>query len=500
VTVLRHNGKLYCLDSTCYHTGGPLGSGDIEEVQGESCIVCPWHTYQVTLEDGAKMYQALAMGPGNKLVPAGWKKKEKAQRVHHVERRDDGIYVQLNLEGSYDSDSYSHTQCGQQKLGYGSSSSKSGNVHSKLSQFRSEPGLGPIPGLPKRSGHVLNPSTSGNFGSFAEASSIKSGFSPSFSCGQLDQVVKAAQASEVLPSASSKVGTLTSSWEPMRITSIRREGNAGLRMQLGLCEPRLPGSTLKRIKDLMNCEGAPGSMALETTEDLLTTAHVRIGVIIGELQARPYTPLVSPSRLVSNGSLELKFAIRLNEKGVVGQHLAGLQEDDLVQVSPAPPQSDRSSFVHKILPELSNLKTIYLFGAGSGVTPLLQILQNVLDRPDKAKALRVVFVLSNHSPSTSLGMDTCSSLIKSADASTLITFVPLFSDSATETYLDAFPTSRFGLKATDEKFLEELGVNQEEGSQVFVCCGPPSYMSSLRLAVTGARFQVPSQVFVEIES
>lgn len=32
VTVVEHAAQLYCIDSTCYHAGGPLGVGDIEEV------------------------------------------------------------------------------------------------------------------------------------------------------------------------------------------------------------------------------------------------------------------------------------------------------------------------------------------------------------------------------------------------------------------------------------------------------------------------------------
>ena len=46
VSVIQHNGKLYCIDSTCYHNGGPLAMGDIEDVDGEACIICPWHKYQ----------------------------------------------------------------------------------------------------------------------------------------------------------------------------------------------------------------------------------------------------------------------------------------------------------------------------------------------------------------------------------------------------------------------------------------------------------------------
>lgn len=36
----------------------PLGIGDIEEVEGAKCIVCPWHAYKVSLETGEKLYRS----------------------------------------------------------------------------------------------------------------------------------------------------------------------------------------------------------------------------------------------------------------------------------------------------------------------------------------------------------------------------------------------------------------------------------------------------------
>lgn len=83
VTVLRMDGMIYCIDSICFHAGGPLvgltkvgqqrcdfpravprkqtlhsyrpisprllqqGIGDIEDVNGQKCLVCPWHFYRV---------------------------------------------------------------------------------------------------------------------------------------------------------------------------------------------------------------------------------------------------------------------------------------------------------------------------------------------------------------------------------------------------------------------------------------------------------------------
>jgi nitrite reductase/ring-hydroxylating ferredoxin subunit len=46
-------GVLRAFDSICYHAGGPLGIGDIEEIgEGIKCIKCPWHAYLIDLETG----------------------------------------------------------------------------------------------------------------------------------------------------------------------------------------------------------------------------------------------------------------------------------------------------------------------------------------------------------------------------------------------------------------------------------------------------------------
>ena len=52
VSVIKHLEKLYCIDSVCFHMGGPLTAGDIEEIKGNSCLICPWHKLKVCLEDG----------------------------------------------------------------------------------------------------------------------------------------------------------------------------------------------------------------------------------------------------------------------------------------------------------------------------------------------------------------------------------------------------------------------------------------------------------------
>lgn len=44
--------RFYALDAVCSHEGGPLELGDIEDISGSRCIVCPWHSYEFKLADG----------------------------------------------------------------------------------------------------------------------------------------------------------------------------------------------------------------------------------------------------------------------------------------------------------------------------------------------------------------------------------------------------------------------------------------------------------------
>ena len=142
--MLQTKQGLYCVDSTCYHAGGPIGLGDLEEVNGELCIKCPWHGYCVSLKDGSKLYEALEMDKATKkLLPAGWRKKQHAQRVHEVRKDADGqVFVRLNRTAEpWDSDEYSGSLICGERVAAGD---KSGNL------------LGKDGHLPDRSGHVLS--------------------------------------------------------------------------------------------------------------------------------------------------------------------------------------------------------------------------------------------------------------------------------------------------------------------------------------------------------
>lgn len=113
VSVLRVNGKLHALDSVCFHAGGPLALGDLEDVDGRTCLSCPWHHYKVTLDTGEKLYKALEK-VGDQLVPGDWRSVGKRQRIHPVKEEDGVVYVWLDLRGELASDqSACDPVCGQ---------------------------------------------------------------------------------------------------------------------------------------------------------------------------------------------------------------------------------------------------------------------------------------------------------------------------------------------------------------------------------------------------
>ncbi|XP_033476138.1 Rieske domain-containing protein [Epinephelus lanceolatus] len=95
VLVLHHQGQLHAMDVRCYHSGGALQYGDIEEFNGRLCIVCPWHKYKITLAEGEGLYQAVD-DPTARPLRTHWRSKGVKQRIHKVTEVDGNVYVTLN--------------------------------------------------------------------------------------------------------------------------------------------------------------------------------------------------------------------------------------------------------------------------------------------------------------------------------------------------------------------------------------------------------------------
>ena len=154
VSVIEYKGTLYCIDSICFHAGGPLALGDIEDINhGKNpCLVCPWHFYHVSLADGEKWYQAADVQPDGTLKAGSWQSVGVRQRKHSVERRDDGVYVKLcdvDSSAPLESDKYaSEHETGERIMQHGEVDSNAQNT--LLQPWSNSKGSTP-PASPRRS-------------------------------------------------------------------------------------------------------------------------------------------------------------------------------------------------------------------------------------------------------------------------------------------------------------------------------------------------------------
>ncbi|XP_041672759.1 Rieske domain-containing protein [Cheilinus undulatus] len=95
ILIIYHQGVFYAMDSYCYHAGGELLNGDIEEFDGKLCIICPNHKYKITLAQGDCIYKAT--NPRENPPVARWYNKGAKQRIHTVTEDDSGaVYVKLS--------------------------------------------------------------------------------------------------------------------------------------------------------------------------------------------------------------------------------------------------------------------------------------------------------------------------------------------------------------------------------------------------------------------
>ena len=90
VAVWLRGEALFCLDAACYHHGGPLAAGDIEDVAGGGvCVLCPWHRYKIALESGECLYSAVDAASGVVTL----RSKGVKQRTHAVRALGDDVLV-----------------------------------------------------------------------------------------------------------------------------------------------------------------------------------------------------------------------------------------------------------------------------------------------------------------------------------------------------------------------------------------------------------------------
>eukprot|EP00177_Eucheuma_denticulatum_P001353 GFKZ01002456.1.p1 GENE.GFKZ01002456.1~~GFKZ01002456.1.p1 ORF type:complete len:171 (-),score=9.66 GFKZ01002456.1:1299-1811(-) len=106
VTILKlqtgndpHTPIWRCIDTVCYHAGGPLTDGRLRTVASRTCLQCPWHSYLVDINTGEGLYMDL---------DRTYQSKGLRQRVHDVEERENHLWVKLKLSGDAPSDVYAY--------------------------------------------------------------------------------------------------------------------------------------------------------------------------------------------------------------------------------------------------------------------------------------------------------------------------------------------------------------------------------------------------------
>ncbi|WP_089011720.1 Rieske 2Fe-2S domain-containing protein [Micromonospora inositola] len=56
VILYRHGDEVTVMLERCPHQSGPLGQGEVQEVDGHDCVVCPWHGSTFRLNGGEVMH------------------------------------------------------------------------------------------------------------------------------------------------------------------------------------------------------------------------------------------------------------------------------------------------------------------------------------------------------------------------------------------------------------------------------------------------------------
>ncbi|KAM4741912.1 Rieske domain-containing protein isoform 2-T2 [Anableps anableps] len=90
---------------TLEDAGGTLENGDIEDINGKLCIICPKHKYKITLAEGEGLYRG--RNPMENPPVLRWYSKGVKQRVHTVTEKNGEVFVKLVMSPNWiDSDYY----------------------------------------------------------------------------------------------------------------------------------------------------------------------------------------------------------------------------------------------------------------------------------------------------------------------------------------------------------------------------------------------------------
>eukprot|EP00928_Gymnodinium_smaydae_P068937 TRINITY_DN5224_c0_g1_i2.p1 TRINITY_DN5224_c0_g1~~TRINITY_DN5224_c0_g1_i2.p1 ORF type:complete len:520 (+),score=106.35 TRINITY_DN5224_c0_g1_i2:176-1735(+) len=359
VSVIRGRGsELYCIDSICYHTGGPLAAGDIEEVAGELCVRCPWHHYDIRLADGAKPYQALKFDPATrKLVPDGWKYTLGTQRTHEVEWRrgtsDDGIYVRLSREGNCQSDEFAFNQGAAGNLNRGGSD-----------KFRPDSGQQPPAALPAKQNAGSAPSAD-----HGGSGGPRGGYQLS---GQVLAQLRAASAPKAAAATNALQATPkamhATEWRPFLLLEKRRLSSVMWMFRFALP----PDFALASLRERRGGEMLAGIWHIRARRKLKDNGDSKPAFV-----EREYTPVSPLSQL---GSFDL--AIKIYPDGAFTRTLEWMAPGDNLEMCGL---ANSSSSQEGSAWTAASVERLVLLTAGSGVTPMIQLLRRWMEPSESCR-------------------------------------------------------------------------------------------------------------------
>ena len=179
----------------------------------------------------------------------------------------------------------------------------------------------------------------------------------------------------------------------------------------------------------------------------------------------------------------LCIAVKLVENGEISRFLHHqLKAGDLVEVA-----EPNGLFFYE--PQLEKARTVFLFAAGVGITPLFSILKTALVAEQQSK---IVLVYSNRSAEDTLFLRELSSWQK--DYPERFTLITLFSNSQN------LRRARLNGFLIQELVAQYLEFNKKDA--LFYTCGPVDYMDVCRISILGAGYlpeQVKRETFVLLE-
>ncbi len=176
----------------------------------------------------------------------------------------------------------------------------------------------------------------------------------------------------------------------------------------------------------------------------------------------------------------IAIAVKLVENGEISRFIHHqLQKGDVVEIA-----EPNGQFIYQ--PKAENKRTLFLFAAGVGITPLYSILKTALS---KEKWSKVVLIYSSRTAEDTLFADEIA--IWEADYPTRLSVIHLYSNSKN------LLRARLNGFLINQLVKEYMAFEKDEA--IFYTCGPVDYMDVCRITLlsSGVKpFQIKRETFV----